>query len=196
MASPEREYWIAGGRDELKSLKDLKVFALIPRSEVSAGQRPLKGKLVCKRKRDEDGNVIRYKVQFVAKGFAQRYGADYGKTNAPTARLESLRQILHIAASLNRDTHQFDNIKTTFLHGVLPEDETMYLEQPPGFEEEGKEDWVGIITGNPGVFQGYPYPYPPKTHTRAEGTGIPRLGLRVPVGQTDQKTRAGYPWET
>ena len=24
MASPEHEYWIAGGRDELKSLKDLK----------------------------------------------------------------------------------------------------------------------------------------------------------------------------
>jgi len=34
LASPEHEYWIVGGRDELKSLKDLRVFILIPRSEV------------------------------------------------------------------------------------------------------------------------------------------------------------------
>jgi len=48
LASPEREYWIAGGRDELKSLEDLKVFVLVPQSEVPRGHRPLKGKLVCK----------------------------------------------------------------------------------------------------------------------------------------------------
>lgn len=141
MASPDREYWIAGARDELKSLADLKVFALVPRSEVPQGQGPLKGKLVCKRKRDDNGNITRYKVRYVAKGFAQRYGVDYDKTSTPTARLKSLRLILHIAASLNWDIHQFD-IKTAFLHGVLPDDETMFLEQPPGFKTKNKEDWV------------------------------------------------------
>jgi len=25
---------------------------------------------------------------------------------------------------------------------VLPEDETMFMEQPQGFESQGKEDWV------------------------------------------------------
>jgi hypothetical protein len=141
MKSSEREYWIAGGREELKSLADLKVFALVPRSEVPSGQKPLKGKLVCKKKRDDTGTITRYKVRYVAKGFAQKYGIDYDKTTAPTACLESLRLILHIAASLNWDIHQFD-IKTAFLHGVLPENETMFLEQPPGFEAEGREDWV------------------------------------------------------
>jgi len=141
IASPECEYWIAGGREELKSLEDLKVFALVPCSEVPPNQRPLKGKLVCKRKRDDEGNITRYKVRYVAKGFAQKFGVDYEKTTAPTARLESLRLILHLAATLNWDLHQFD-IKTAFLHGILPEDETMYLEQPPGFEAEGKENWV------------------------------------------------------
>jgi hypothetical protein len=141
LASPDREYWIAGGRDELKSLKDLKVFVLVPRSDVPPGQRPLKGKLVCKRKRDEQGKITRYKVRYVAKGYAQRYGVDYDKTTAPTARLESFRTILHVAATLGWDIQQFD-IKTAFLHGVLPDDETMFMEQPPGFEEPGKEDWV------------------------------------------------------
>ena len=36
---------------------------------------------------------------------------------------------------------QFD-IKTAFLHGILPEDERMFMEQPPGFEAPGKEEWV------------------------------------------------------
>jgi hypothetical protein len=50
LASPERESWIAGGREELKSLEDLNVFVLVPRTSVPHGQKPLKGKLVCKRK--------------------------------------------------------------------------------------------------------------------------------------------------
>ena len=141
MASDEREYWIAGGREELKSLEDLKVFVLVPRSEVPKHQRPLKGKLVCKRKRDESGRITRYKVRYVAKGFAQRYGVDFDKTTAPTVRLESFCALLHLASSLNWDLKQFD-IKTAFLHGVLPEEETMFLEQPPGFEAPGKEEWV------------------------------------------------------
>ena len=100
LASPEWEYWIAGGRDELKSLEDLKVFVLVPHSDIPRGQRPLKGKLVCKRKRDDLGNVVRYKVRYVAKGYAQRYGIDYDKTAAPTVCLESFHTLLHITASL------------------------------------------------------------------------------------------------
>ena len=139
--SAEREYWIAGARDELKSLQDLNVFVLVPRSDVPRNQRPLKGKLVCKRKRDDSGNIARYKVRYVAKGFAQRYRIDYNKTTAPTARLESFRSLLHIAAVLDWDIQHVD-IKTAFLHGVLPESETVFMEQPPGFEVPGKEDWV------------------------------------------------------
>ena len=141
LASPDREYWIAGGRDELKSLKDLNVFVLVPRSKMPRGQKALKGKLVCKRKRDDAGNVVRYKVRYVAKGYAQRYGIDYDKTTAPTVRLESFRTILHIAATLKWDLQHVD-VKTAFLHGVLPDTETMFMEQPPGFEAPGKETWV------------------------------------------------------
>jgi hypothetical protein len=141
MASDDREYWIAGGRNELKSLADLQVFVLVPRSKIPRGQRPLKGKLVCKRKRDDTGRIVRYKVRYVAKGYAQRYGVDFDKTTVPTVRLESFCALLHLAASRDWDLKQFD-IKTAFLHGVLPEEETMFMEQPPGFEAPGKEEWV------------------------------------------------------
>jgi hypothetical protein len=141
MASNEREYWIAGRRDELKSLEDLKVFVLVPRSDVPCGQRPLKGKLICKCKHNDTGRIVRYKVCYIMKGFAQRYGVDFDKTTAPTVCLESFCALIHLASSLDWDLKQFD-IKTTFLHGVLPEEETMFLEQPPGFETLGKEEWV------------------------------------------------------
>jgi len=141
LASPQREYWIAGARDELCSLQDLQVFALVPRSAVPCEKRLLKGKLVCKRKRDDNGNIIWYKVHYVAKGYAQLPGIDFTKTTAPTARLESFRSLLHLAATLQWDVQHFD-IKTAFLHGVLPDDETAYMEQPPGFEVPGKETWV------------------------------------------------------
>ena len=141
MRSPDREYWIAGAREELRNLADLQVFVLVPRSDVPRGRRPLKGKLVCKRKRDDTGKIIRYKVHYVAKGYAQQYGLDYDKMTAPTARLKSFRTILHFAATHGWDIQQMD-IKTAFLHGVLPDDETAYLEQLQGFEEPGKETWV------------------------------------------------------
>lgn len=34
------------------------------------------------------------------------------------------------------------DVKTAFLYGILPEEETMYMEQPQGFEEPGMEDYV------------------------------------------------------
>ena len=37
IASLECEYWIAGARDELQSLKDLNVFVLVPCSELPCG---------------------------------------------------------------------------------------------------------------------------------------------------------------
>ena len=63
------------------------------------------------------------------------------KTTAPTVCLESLRSIFHLAVSLQWDIQHFD-IKTAFLHGVLADDETTYMEQPPRFEVPGKEEWV------------------------------------------------------
>ena len=60
---------------------------------------------------------------------------------ASTTHLESFCIILHLAAHLGWDIQQFD-IKTAFLHGVLPADEIAYMEQPSGFAAPGQEDWV------------------------------------------------------
>ena len=48
LASPKREYWIAGAKDKIKSLQDLQVFVLIPCSFMPTSCHPMRGKLVCK----------------------------------------------------------------------------------------------------------------------------------------------------
>jgi len=55
---PKWEYWITGSHDKVCSLQELKVFVLVPQSEVLYGVRPLKGKLVCKQKQDNTGKVV------------------------------------------------------------------------------------------------------------------------------------------
>ena len=78
----------------------------------------------------------------IAKGFAQKPGIDYTDTYVPVAHLESTRTILHISASLNWEIHQMD-VKMAFLHGDLKEE--VYMEQPEGMKESGKESWVCYV---------------------------------------------------
>src|SRR6266481_199021 len=122
----------------MKSLQEHKVWTLVPRSEVPAGQKVIPSKPVFHYKRDSDGKVVRHKVQVVAKGFAQKPGIDYTDMYAPVACMESTRTILHIGMSLDWEIHQMD-VKTAFLHGELEEE--VYMEQPEGMKEPGKECW-------------------------------------------------------
>ena len=85
--------------------------------------------------------MVCYKVRYVAKGYAQCHGINYNKTTAPTVCLESFCTLLHIAALQGWDIQHFD-IKMAFLHRVLLENKTMYMEQLSGFEVPGKENWV------------------------------------------------------
>jgi hypothetical protein len=143
-ASPEVEEWTKGYLDELKSLKDMGVYKLVPRSSVPTGTKIRKGRPIFSRKRDENGNVVRHKVRLVFKGFEQIYGKDYTTTTSPTARMESWRILLHLAAALNWDTQQID-VKTAFLYSLLPDDEVQWMEQPEGMEEEGSENYVWML---------------------------------------------------
>ena len=141
MSSPNSDKWLAAYQEELKSLKEMNVYKLVPPSDVPSTQRICKGKPVFRVKRDENGNIVRWKIRHVFKGFEQVFSRDYTKTTSPTARMESWHIILHIAACLDWDIQQID-VKTAFLYGLLPDDEIQYMEQPRGFEEPGQENWV------------------------------------------------------
>ena len=139
MSAHDAESWKKGIADESASLKAHKVWQLIPRESVPVGRHIIKSKLHFHRKRGEKGNVVRCKVRCVAKGFTQMPGIDYAETFAPVARMEAIRSILHIGAVNDWEIDQLD-VKTAFLHGELEEE--LYMEQPEGAKEPGREGWV------------------------------------------------------
>ena len=80
-----------------------------------------------------------YKARLVAKGYSQSEGIDYQEVNSPVACYNSIRSLLAVANVCDWETHQMD-VKTAFLQGSL-EDE-IYMEQPEGFVDEEKPDYV------------------------------------------------------
>ena len=117
------------------------VYKLVPCSSISASHKVLCGKWVFCLKQDENSNPMRYKAQLAVKGFEQVFGQDHVKTTSPTACMESLHLILHLAAVNGWKVQQID-VKTAYLYGLLPADKVVYMEQPISFAKPGKEDWV------------------------------------------------------
>ena len=95
--------WKTTFKDEAKGLKDMGVYVLIPCSDVLEGIKIHRCKAVLKNKLNKNGNLAQCKVHFVFKGYEQEYGKDYTSTTSPTARMESWRILLHIAAALGWD---------------------------------------------------------------------------------------------
>jgi hypothetical protein len=73
----------------------------------------------------------------VAKGYAQVAGLNFEETFAPVARLESIHILLAYAAHHSFRLIQMD-VKSAFLNGPIKEE--VYVEQPPGFEDERYPD--------------------------------------------------------
>ncbi|CAL2224945.1 unnamed protein product [Prunus armeniaca] len=87
---------------------------------------------------DKNGRVERLKARLVAKGFTQREGLDYSETFSLVSTKDSFRIIMALTAHFNLELHQMD-VKTAFLNGFLKED--IFMKQPPGFIERGKENF-------------------------------------------------------
>ena len=136
MKNENSEKWNQAMKTEMKSLDKNEVWDLVPLPE---GRKAIGCKWVYKTKRNADGKIERYKARLVAQGFTQKFGIDYDETFSPVIRFESVRTIIAIAASLGLNLHQMD-IKTAFLNGELKEE--IYMRQPPGFAEPGKENLV------------------------------------------------------
>jgi hypothetical protein len=79
------------------------------------------------------------KARFVAQGFSQVEGLDFGETFAPVAHLEAIRILLAFPASKGFKLYQMD-AKRDFLNGVIQEE--IYVRQPSGFENSKYPDRI------------------------------------------------------
>lgn len=84
-------------------------------------------------------DVERHKTRLVAKGFHQRSGIDYFETFSPVIKGASILLVLSIATSRNWILRQLD-VNHAFLQGPLIE--VVFMEQPHGFIDKDKPDYV------------------------------------------------------
>jgi hypothetical protein len=127
--------WVMAMREELNNFKRNEVWSLVPRPK----QNVVGTKWVFRNKQDEFGLVTRNKARLVAKGYAQVAGLDFEESFAPVARLESIRILLAYATHHSFKLFQMD-VKSAFLNGPIKEE--VYVEQPPGFEDDRYPDHV------------------------------------------------------
>ncbi|CAB4011149.1 Hypothetical predicted protein, partial [Paramuricea clavata] len=120
---------------EMESLKTNEVWNLV---QLPENRKAVSSKWVFRVKTDADGTVETHKARLVAQGFSQTFGDDYDETFSPVARFESVRTVA-LAAQHGLKLHQMD-VTTAFLNGDLKEE--VYMKQPEGFTEKGKEHLV------------------------------------------------------
>ena len=128
--------WKGATDAEYQSLMENSTWELV---KLPPGRKAVGCKWVFRVKYDGAGQVERYKGRLVARGFSQKYGIDYDETFSPVARFSSIRTLLSYAVEKGMQVHQMD-VVTAFLNGDLKEE--IYMEQPPGYAQPGKENLV------------------------------------------------------
>ena len=88
---------------------------------------------------NENGDITRNKARLVTQGYSQEERIDFEETYAPVARLEAIRILLAFAVSQSVKLFQMD-VKSVFLNDYIKEE--VYVEQPPGFEDQKSPDHV------------------------------------------------------
>ena len=92
--------------------------------------KPIGCKWIFKTKRDSKGDVERYKVCLVAKGFTQKEGIDFKESSSPVSTKDSFRTIIAFFVYFDLELHHMD-VKIVFLNESI--DETIYIVQPKNF---------------------------------------------------------------
>jgi hypothetical protein len=133
---PDWLQWKEAIRKELASLADREVFGDV--QECPNNFKPIGCKWVFTRKRDQNGQVIRYKARLVAQGFTQRPGVDYSDTYSPVMSMTIFRWLIAFAAKHDLKIRQAD-IETAYLYGWI--DVELYMKLPEGLRVEGETQY-------------------------------------------------------
>ena len=123
--------WDLAIKAELEALKKVGTWGVIERPK---GRNIFACKWVLHIKKDAAGKIEHYKAQLIGNGFTQVYGVDYYETLAPVAKHACIQTILAITAHNNWPINMFD-FHSAFLNRKLDEDEEVFMEQLPGYEE-------------------------------------------------------------
>src|ERR1700722_18658096 len=113
----ESDEWKAARDSEMEAHRRNQTWITVDRPK---DQKVIGSRWVHTLKRDKEGAIERYKARFVACGYSQAPGIDYGEVYAPVAGVTSLRVILALAAHLGLFLCQID-VKTAFFNSPISE---------------------------------------------------------------------------
>ncbi|KAK2436707.1 putative mitochondrial protein [Trifolium repens] len=113
---------------ELSSLSKRNVFGPVVRTP--EGVKPVGYKWVFVRKRNENGEIARYKARLVAQGFSQRPGIDFNETYSPVVDATTFRYLISLVTHEGLNLHMMDVVRA-YLYGSLDSD--IYMKLPEGF---------------------------------------------------------------
>ena len=82
-------------QEQLDLLKEMGTWETVQKPPDAV---PIANKWVFVKKRNKQGEVVRYKARLVAKGCTQCLGYDYMETFSPVVRMDTLRAILALVA--------------------------------------------------------------------------------------------------
>ncbi|PLW36380.1 hypothetical protein PCANC_16187 [Puccinia coronata f. sp. avenae] len=128
--------WEEAMAKEFHSLDDKNTGTLVP---PPGDDKVIGGMWLLTRKKNEFGDLLRYKARWVCFGNHQVHMLHYFDTYALVARSKSFKLLISIAVNRRWAVFQFD-VETAFLYGEI--DAPVYVSQVKGFEQPGKESWV------------------------------------------------------
>jgi hypothetical protein len=135
MISNQKLEWENAMKDEISIMHERKVWTL---TYLPDNVKPVGCRWVYTMKRDDLGNIVRYKARLVAQGFKQIKGDTYEETFSPVVNFSLIRFFFSLLVVGNGWKHIQCDVKCAYLYAPLKE--TIYMYQPLGFIEKGKEN--------------------------------------------------------
>jgi len=103
---PHSKEWEKAIDTEYQTLQTTGIFKWV--SELLERRKPIGSWIVFRLKQDEDGNITKYKVRIIARGFSQIPGQDFTNTFLSVAKFITLWTLIFIITHKGWELHQVD----------------------------------------------------------------------------------------
>ncbi|KIK54000.1 hypothetical protein GYMLUDRAFT_249898 [Collybiopsis luxurians FD-317 M1] len=140
-AMENSKLWFPAMKEEIWQLTERGCWSLVPHPE---GVCVLNGMWVYDVKVGGNGEILKTKAHYIARGDMQRASLDYDKCWSMVARMESVCLLIATGAFFGWKSHQWD-FSLAYLNGNLPDHPKVYMRQPTSFVKQGEEELVCLL---------------------------------------------------
>ena len=145
MKSPYAEEFQRAAQVEIETLEKIDAWIVVKRSEDIKNILP--STFAFKINRYPDGTIKKFKGRFCACGDKQVQGVDFFKTFRPVVQWTTICLMLIMECIFGWCAKQV-NITSAFLHDILGDNKTVYIEMPHGFKQYDKQGRHKVLKFN------------------------------------------------